>query len=152
MPEKIIWSVYSQVMQGSLVAQRVKNHAIQETQWGGYDQGRLLEEEMAIRSVFLPGITPWTEPGELLSMGWQKVKYDWAHGTGTVKSCILQIITCSIMPHTFVASVMHTLMLLDDIWACNQKNIQTSDDHSIAHSLYASSSWPLIYLVLLFKK
>ena len=67
--------------------------------------------------VFLPGIIPWTEErGRLLSMGWQRVRYDWAHGTGTVKSCILQIIPCSIMPHTFVVSVIHTFLLLDYWW------------------------------------
>ena len=56
--------------------------AKQETQVQPLGQEDLLEKEMATHSNILPWRISWTgEPGELLSMGSQRVGYDWAHST-----------------------------------------------------------------------
>ena len=59
------------------VAQMVKSlPAMQETQFRSLD-GEDPLEEMAISSSILAWRTPWTEePGELQSIGWQRVRLD----------------------------------------------------------------------------
>ena len=61
----------TQRLQGQLVTQTVKNlPAMQEA---------TLEKEMAIHSSILAWSIPWTEePGQLPSMGSQRVGHDWA--------------------------------------------------------------------------
>ena len=60
------------------MVQWVKNPpAIQETQVRSLDQEDPLEEGMATHSNILAWRIPWTEePGELQSMGSQRVKHD----------------------------------------------------------------------------
>ena len=61
-----------------LVAQMVKNlPAMQETQVHSLGQEDPLEKEMATHSSILAWEIPWMEePGELQSMGSQRVEYD----------------------------------------------------------------------------
>ena len=80
----------------SLVAQLVKNQPAKRETWVwslGWEDP--LEESMATHSVVLPRESPWTEePGMLQSMGWQRVRYNWA----TKHTCMglyqLQIGSC----------------------------------------------------------
>ena len=69
--------------QASLVAQMVKNLPIMWETWVwslGWEDP--LEESMATHSSILALRTPWTEePGELQSMGFQRVGYNWATNT-----------------------------------------------------------------------
>ena len=60
------------------MAQTVKNlHAMQETQVQPLGQEDTLEKEMATHSSILAWRIPWTEePGELESMGSQRVRHD----------------------------------------------------------------------------
>ena len=62
----------------SLVAQTVRNlPAIRETWIQSLGREDPLEKEMAIHSSILAWEIPWTEkPGELQSMGSQKLGYD----------------------------------------------------------------------------
>ena len=62
----------------SLVAQMIKNlPAMWETCVQSLGWENPLEEGMAIYSSILPGESPWTEkPGELRSMGLQRVRHD----------------------------------------------------------------------------
>ena len=62
----------------SLVAQAVKNlPAMQETQVQSLGWADPLEEGMATHSSILAWRIPWTEePGELQSMGLQRVRHD----------------------------------------------------------------------------
>ena len=70
----------SSVLEGraSLVAQTLKNLlAMQETQVRSLGQEAPLEKGMATHSSILAWRIPWAEePGELLSMGSQKVRHD----------------------------------------------------------------------------
>ena len=65
--------------------------------------------------VFLPGESPRTEkPGGLLSMGWQRVRHDWAtkHSTESTTQSLLG-------KHTSQGSAAHgDLELLDIQWVC----------------------------------
>ena len=65
-------------MQASLVAQTVKNlPAMQETQDASLGWEDPLEEEMATHSSILVWEITWTEdPGELESMGSQRIGHD----------------------------------------------------------------------------
>ena len=62
------------------MTQTVKNPpAIQETQVWSLGREDPLEKGMATHSSMLAWIIPWTEePGELQSMGSQRVRHDWA--------------------------------------------------------------------------
>ena len=62
----------------SSVAQSVKNlSVVQETRVPSLGWEDPLEEEMATHSNMLARKIPWTEePGELQSMGWQRVRHD----------------------------------------------------------------------------
>ena len=73
----------------SLIAQMVTNlPAVQETQVQSLGQEDPLEKEMATHSSILTWKIPWTEePGELQSMGSQRVGHDWATNTQT-HSCL----------------------------------------------------------------
>ena len=64
--------------EASLVAQAVKNlSAMQETWVKSWVWEDPLEKGMATHSNFLAWRIPWTEePGELQSMGLQRVRYD----------------------------------------------------------------------------
>ena len=66
------------ILRGSLVAQTVKNPpAIQETRVRSLGQEDPLEKGMAIHSSILAWRIPWTEePGELQSIGFQRVGHD----------------------------------------------------------------------------
>ena len=63
---------------GGVVAQRVKNlRAMQETQVSFLSREDPLEEGMTTHSSTLAWRIPWTEePGELWSMGLQRVGHD----------------------------------------------------------------------------
>ena len=67
----------------SCVAQTVNNlPAMQETQIRSLGYEDSLEKGMAIHSSILVWRIPWTEePGGLQSMGWQRVRHDWATNT-----------------------------------------------------------------------
>ena len=72
--------------QTSLVAQMVKKlPAMWETQVGSLGRGdQILEKETAIYSCILACRIPWTEvPGQLQSMGSQRVRHDWETNTHT---------------------------------------------------------------------
>ena len=61
-------------MGASLVAQRLKHLLAMRETWV-----QSLEKEMATYSSILAWRIPWTEePGRLQSMGWQRVRHDWA--------------------------------------------------------------------------
>ena len=64
----------------SLIAQLVKNlPAMQETWVQFLSREDPLEEEMAILSSIVAWKIPWTEePGRLQSMGWRRVRCNWA--------------------------------------------------------------------------
>ena len=64
----------------SLVTQMIKNlPAMRETQVPFLGWEGLLEKGMATLSSILAWGTPWTEePGGLQSVGWQRVRHDWA--------------------------------------------------------------------------
>ena len=66
--------------QASLVVQKVKNlPSMQEIQVWSLGQEDPLEKEMATHSSILAWRILWTEePGRLQSMGWQRVRHDWA--------------------------------------------------------------------------
>ena len=68
---------------GSMMAQMVKNPpAVWETWVGSLGWEDPLEEGMATHSSILAWRTPWTkEPGELQSMGSQRLRHDWAIST-----------------------------------------------------------------------
>ena len=70
----------TQRLQGQLVTQTVKNLPVtQKTQVSSLGQEATLEKEMAIHSSILAWSIPWTEePGQLPSMGSQRVGHDWA--------------------------------------------------------------------------
>ena len=74
---KWIW-FHSRAVKASLVAQAVKNlSAMQETWVQSWVWEDPLEKGMATHSNFLAWRIPWTEePGELQSMGSQRVRYD----------------------------------------------------------------------------
>ena len=76
----------------SLVVQMVKNlPAMQETWVQSLGQEDPLEKGMATHSSVLVWRIPWTkEPGELQSMGLQRVRHDWASYTHTVAVLILE--------------------------------------------------------------
>ena len=78
---------------GLPVAQMVKNlPAMLEIQVWSLGQECHLEKEMATHSNILAWRIPWTEkPGELQSMGSQRVRHDWATNTFT----FLTFICCS---------------------------------------------------------
>ena len=69
----------------SLVAQRVKNlPAVQETQVWSLGWEDPLEEGMATHSSILAWRIPWAEePGELQSIGLQRVRHNWVTFTFT---------------------------------------------------------------------
>ena len=71
-PYPICWS--------SLVAQMVKRlSAMQETRVRSLGQEDPLEKEMAAHSSTLAWKIPYTEePRKLQSMGWQRIRHDWA--------------------------------------------------------------------------
>ena len=75
----ILW-VGIAAINASLVAQMVKHlPAIQETWVQSLGQEVPLEKEMAIHSSILAWKIPWSEePGQLHSMGLQRVRHDWA--------------------------------------------------------------------------
>ena len=65
----------------SQVAQWIKNlpamQEIQETQFQSLGQEATLEEGMVTHSSILAWRIPWTEePGELQSIGWQRIRHD----------------------------------------------------------------------------
>ena len=64
----------------SLVAQKIKNlPSVQETQVWSLGWEDPLQKGMATHSSILTWRIPWTEePGGLQSMGWQRVRHDWA--------------------------------------------------------------------------
>ena len=65
-----------------MVAQMLKNSAMQETWVWSLDWEDPLEEGMATHSSILAWRIPWTEePGGLQSMGLQRVGHDWATNT-----------------------------------------------------------------------
>ena len=70
-------------MGASLIAQLVKNLPIVQETWVwslGWDDP--LEKEMATHSSILAWKISWTEePGELQSIGLQRVEHDWATNT-----------------------------------------------------------------------
>ena len=79
-----LWTqVYKYLLETLLSIQNLP--AMQETQeihFWSLDQEDPLEEKMATCSSILAWKTPWTEePGRLQSMGSQRVRHDWAHGT-----------------------------------------------------------------------
>ena len=84
-----IFKYYSKIchlfkIQASLIAQLVKNlPAMQETPVWFLGQEDPLEKEMAtLTPVLLPGKIPWMEkPGELQSMGLQRLRHDWVTNT-----------------------------------------------------------------------
>ena len=67
----------------SLVAQMIKNLPVMQETWDwSLGQEVPLEKEMVTHSSILAWRIPWTEePGELQSMGLQRVKHDWATNT-----------------------------------------------------------------------
>ena len=69
----------AQTYQGSLVAQRVKNWPATQESWvQALHREDPLEKEMATQSSILAWSIPWTEePGELQSMGLQRVRHNW---------------------------------------------------------------------------
>ena len=71
------------IVGASLVAQMLKTlPAMQETQFQFLGQDNLLEKGKAPHSSILAWKIPWTEePGELQSMGLQRVRHDWATNT-----------------------------------------------------------------------
>ena len=71
---------------GSLVAQEIKNlPSVQENQVQSLGWEDPLEEGMATHSSILAWRILWTEePGELQSMGLQRVRHDWATNTSTL--------------------------------------------------------------------
>ena len=72
--------VTSSPPRASLVAQMVKRlSAVQETRVRSLGREDPLEKEMAAHSSTLAWKIPWTEePGRLQTMGWQRVRHDWA--------------------------------------------------------------------------
>ena len=72
-------------MRASLMAEMVKNLPVtQETQVRSLGQKDPLEKGMATHSSNLALRIPWTEePGELQSMGSQRVGHDWVTNTHT---------------------------------------------------------------------
>ena len=68
----------AQTYQGSLVAQRVKNWPAKRESWvQALHREDPLEKEMATQSSILAWSIPWTEePGELQSMGLQRVRHN----------------------------------------------------------------------------
>ena len=85
-------------MQTSLVAQTVKNlPAMQETQDASLGWEDPLEEEMATYSSILVWEITWAEePGELQSMGLQRIGHDWATNTFTFTLIVLDSLACNI--------------------------------------------------------
>ena len=75
----------------SLVAQLVKNPpAIWETWVWSLDWKDPLEKGMATYSSILAWRIPWTKKsGKLQSMGWQRVRHDWATFTFTFQRCLI---------------------------------------------------------------
>ena len=67
----------------ALVAETVKNlPPMRETWVWSLGWENPLEEVTAPTPVFLPGESPWIEePGELQSMGLQRVRHNWATNT-----------------------------------------------------------------------
>ena len=78
-----IWDDIKDIRQSSLVAQTVKNlPAMQETRVQSLGWEDPLEKGMVTHSSILAWRIPWTEePGELQSMGLQRVGHDWATNT-----------------------------------------------------------------------
>ena len=76
-----LFSEYSRLW-ASLVTQMVKKSpAMRETWIGSLGREDPLEKGMTSHSTILVGRIPWSEePGELKSMGSQKVRQDWATG------------------------------------------------------------------------
>ena len=76
----ISWIIYISIYLEALVAQTVKClPAMPETRVRSLGQEDPLEKEMAIHSITLAWKIPWTEePGDLQSMGSQRVGHDWA--------------------------------------------------------------------------
>ena len=77
---RLIWA--------SLVAQMINNlPAVQETWIRSLGQKDPLEKGMSTHSSILAWRIPWTEePGELQSLGLQKVRHDWVTNTFTLLS------------------------------------------------------------------
>ena len=86
-----------------LVAQMVKNPpAMWETWVRSLGWEDPLEEDMATHSSILAWRIPWTEePGELQSIGSERVGHDWATFTGSVK------LTHEINHYNYWGSICH---------------------------------------------
>ena len=67
------------------MAQTIKNLPAMQEIWARSLSGEdPLKEEMATYSSILAWRIPWTEePGRLQSVGWQRIRHDYAH-TGTI--------------------------------------------------------------------
>ena len=79
-PENHLFHRYLLITGASLVAQTVKNLLVmQETRILSPGRKDALEKEMATHSSILALRIPWTEePGGLQSIGFQRVRHDWA--------------------------------------------------------------------------
>ena len=79
------YSLEGLMLRASLVAQMVKNlPAMWESRVWSLGWEDLLEKVVATHSNILAWRIPWTvEPGELQSMGWQRVRHHWATNTHT---------------------------------------------------------------------
>ena len=91
---------YKYIIWGEMVAQMVKNLPAKQKIWArslGWEDP--LEKGMATHSNILAWRMPWTEePGQLQSMGWQRVGHDWATNSGSrsrrICDCITWILLC----------------------------------------------------------
>ena len=81
---KLLWEVFSVVVdyyEVPLWLRRLKRlPTLRETQVRSLDWEDSLEKEMATHSSTLAWKIPWTEePAGLQTIGWQRVRHDWAH-------------------------------------------------------------------------
>ena len=75
------YATQSSILGASLVAQMVNNPTAMRETWVrslGWEDP--LKKGKATHSSILTWRIPWTEPGRLQSMGWQRVGHDWAIG------------------------------------------------------------------------
>ena len=95
-----------------LVAQTLKNlPAMWETRVQSLDWQDSLDKGMATHSSILAWRIPRTEPGRLLSMGLQRVKYHWVTNTFTSLSChiyVFHVYIHRIHKYTYCTHTQHT--------------------------------------------
>ena len=109
-----------------------------------------LEEEMVTHSTIPAWRIPWTEePGGLQSMGWQRVRQDWAEAAvasmGTSPLCINTDSTMiSFMAHSWVPKIRPNLQTLDSPWKHLVEYSQLLTSLLAKHpgiSIYSHSGW-----------